>query len=530
MISTTRRKLLGAASIAVTAQTLSSKPLYALIGARPEQVPPIEDPRLKQLIDQCLNSARDAGADYADVRLCHDFTRHYISGASEGESITIGVRALVDGYWGFASSPVWSVLESVRLGKASVLQAKVNTIGRKRDIDFTPLSDQPNGHWTMPVKIDPFEINVDEIEDLIWSMMYHTTVLSRANIGPLKGSFYRSEKAFGSTEGGYFTQRTYRSSGKVSFGVKNGQGGITLDCLSPSGVGFELFREQDLKQKLYEAYEEELWASALPVKPVDVGRYNVVFTADYMADLIGQTIGGATEVDRVMGFEANAGGTSYITQPDQMLGNFKIGGDNFTVLSDRTKHGSVATVRWDDEGATPVDTALIKNGLLTDLQTNREGAGWLKEYYTAQNKTPKSNGSAYCPTASYSPLTHTANLTLQHSDNSSNFNSLVKDVEKGLVFTRPLVDTDFQKTSGFGMGRVFEIKNGERVALIAHAGILFRTPELWKSIIALGGAESVKTKGLKTTKGQPARDSYFSVTAPPALLKDITVIDISRKA
>ena len=138
----------------------SDRPLLAQLGAKPEPVPPIQDPRLKALALRAVDAARAAGASYADVRLSHTRTRSFapsIRQIRDGESMVVGARALVDGYWGFASSPVWSPEELARLGREAVHQAKANAIGPARVVELAPAPAVADGHWVMPVVIDPLE-------------------------------------------------------------------------------------------------------------------------------------------------------------------------------------------------------------------------------------------------------------------------------------------------------------------------------------------------------------------------------------
>ncbi len=91
---------------------------------------------------------------------------------------------------------------------------------------------------------------------------------------------------------------------------------------------------------------------------------------------------------------------------------------------------------------------------------------------------------------------------------------------------------DFQQSTGMLMGAsAFLIKNGKRVARIFDAGMLFRTPELWGNLQALGGRSSVLTVGTvdpKTNAGW--KGAYSSVQAPPALFKEMAIINPYQKA
>jgi TldD protein len=70
------------------------------------------DPSIKELMMEALNAAKLTGASYADVRIGRQrqnfvFTReHQIQNVVDTDSLGCGVRALVDGTWGFAATRV----------------------------------------------------------------------------------------------------------------------------------------------------------------------------------------------------------------------------------------------------------------------------------------------------------------------------------------------------------------------------------------------------------------------------------------
>jgi TldD protein len=187
-------------------------------------------------------------------------------------------------------------------------------------------------------------------------------------------------------------------------------------------------------------------------------------------------------------------------------------------------------VKWDDEGVAPAEFTIVKNGILTEFQTTRESAGWLRDYYAKNGSTLRSHGCASAPSGLEAPLTRTPNLALAPGQEALDFDSLVARVEKGIAVKTMDVETDFQNLNGLGLGRMFEIKNGKRVARISGAGLLFRGPELWKGLLALGGRQSLRRFGMEVSKGEPAQETYHSVTAPPAAFKQLTFIDSTRKA
>lgn len=531
-MSLSRRTLLHrSATIAAVGGTLAviPRPLMAAVRGYPEAVPPIEDPDLKKLTDLSLEAARKAGASYADARLTHTYTRNPFR---DTESIMFGVRALVDGYWGFASSPIWSPDEAARLGQAAAVHARANALGQVREVNFAPVSssagEPDSGHWTTPVKDDPFTMSPDEIVDYFEgiSLLIQTLPDCRPKGGIYE--FVKQDKAYASTEGQYCTQRLYRSGAEI--GVTVGGIDIMLGTVSPAGMGLEHIRDQNIHEQILAAVEEVREDMKLPPQVPDVGRFDTVLDAQTVAYLMRGSIGLATELDRAMGYEANASGTSYIMDPAAMLGTLKVGSALIDVTANRSEPGGVATVQWDDEGVRPKTVPIIEKGILGGMQTNREGAGWIREYYESRKEPMTSSGCSYASDAYFPPSIRSGNLTLAPSKTQDTFDSLISGMSKGLAFKRSSSNLDFQQMTGMLRGNAFEVRNGKRVSRVPLAGLIFRTSEIWNAATALGGAASAQRFGIRDDKGEPKQESFYSVTAVPMSFKELTVIDISRKA
>lgn len=530
----------GAAAAALAALP---RPLHAQFGGAPEPLPPIEDPRLASLAARALDSARSAGASYADVRLSHTRTRRFFPLFTyDDEDMEVGVRALLDGYWGFASGPVWSPDEMGRLGREAVHQAKTNALGKPRIVTLAPAPVVKNGSWTMPVQIDPFEISPFEVQDYLTSLEIFTR--RTPNVGLAKNSAMSTmqEKAFASTAGSYCTQRTYLTMGDLVVGVylpkTKQETDLALECVSPAGLGWELYaadavprvRDHSIREEILLRLEEAKEDAMLPVKALDVGRFDAVLDENSMAGLLDGTIGHATELDRALGLEANAGGTSYINDPFAMLGSFQAGAPLLSVSANRSETGGAATTKWDDEGVAPDDFTIVKDGTLVDFQTTRESAGWLTDVYAKGGKPVRSHGCSSAPSAVEAPMQHVPNLMLAPGRETSDFNALVGGMADGIAIKRATLDMDFQHGSGLGLAAVFEVKKGKRVAQYPSAGFLFRSTDIWKSLLTIANDKQLRRFGVAAQKGEPPQTCFHSVTAAPAVVKQLTLIDPLRKA
>jgi TldD protein len=533
-VSPTRRTFIKTGATAAAA-IATPRPLLAHLGARPEPVPPIQDPRVKALALRAVDVARTAGAAYADVRLTYTWERNFGGGSfpGDGEFLGVGVRALVNGYWGFASGPVWSPGELARLGREAVVQAKANARGKPRAVELGQVPVIADEHWVMPVEIDPFDVPVAEVIDFFNGLKLYATRVEPSAATMTRCLFWRQDKAFASTEGSYCTQRLYRTQSGLGLTYDAGKERLStaVDFLPGAGAGWEYIREAPLRESVPRLMEELRADFALPRKPVQVGRYDTVFDAATMATLLDETLGTATELDRALGYEANAGGTSFLNDPLGMLGQYQLGASLLNVSANRSEPRGLATVKWDDDGVVPRDFRLVRNGVLADFQTTRESAAWLSAYYEGQQEMVRSHGCANAPTAIEAPLVSPPNLVLGSGRESADFEALIAGIRQGLAIKGAEIDLDFQQLNGVGIrGRMYEVKNGKPVARVAGGGFLFRAPELWKSLAALGGEASRRRVAMFRSKGEPRQTTWHTVSAVPGVVKQLTVVDLMRRA
>lgn len=483
-----------------------------------------------------IDAARSAGAAYGDARLTFQRMRVFqISGRSVGEveDMAIGVRALVNGYWGFASSPLWTPDEAARIGRAAVALAKTNALGKSRVVEWLPAPRVNGGEWTTPVEIDPFEVAPAEVLDwFIGCERQAPGIDGQLGASNSVARFSKELRVFASSEGSTWRQTFYVTSAAVPLGYRSA--GSTLD-FGPAQGGWELVKRVPLEEemrRILEALKEE---DALPIKPVEVGRYPMVLGPTAMAQLLGATLGYATELDRALGYEANGGGTSFLNDPLAMLGTLQVAAPLLSVTANRSQPGALATVRWDDEAVEPEAFDLVKDGVLHDFQTTRESAAWIAPWYQKRGVPVRSHGCASAPSAGDLTMQHTPNLVMRPAKDDATMDDLVAGVADGIAMDDLNVQMDFQHASGAAASpRGMQlVKRGKRVARLdsREAGILFRSTDLWRNLVALGGAGSLRwvSEG-ESEKGEPSQTTRYSIGAVPAVFKDVSVVDFMRKA
>jgi TldD protein len=503
----------------------------------------MDDQPIRALLMRAIDAAKSAGATYADARITRSVEQTYLGAGlfSDDEQLGIGVRVLVKGAWGFAASPYLRPDEPAILARSAVEQATVNAAAgvRPAKVGTYPVA---TGSWATPIRIDPFTTPIEEKIDFVRSFEDATATLNRHDrrVGAAmsKMGFSRLERAVASTDGAYFTQTTYSSSGDFSLQVENTDwrlpasasrvGGAAGEGIASCGAGWELLLDAKLYDQLPHLVELAEASMGLTHKPVEVGRYDVVFSASAMGQLVGATFGSATQLDRALGYEANAGGTSYLG-PDPMtyLGKATLGTPLLTVTGDRSMAGGLATVKWDDEGVEPDTFPIVEHGVLVDYQTTREQALWLAPWYASRNRPVRSHGCSHAASALYIPIQATPNLTLAPGVNDVGVDELIADVKRGLFFDGN-ISTDFQSRAGLGVMGFREITNGKLGAVIDGAGLAFDSSQIWKGLRALGGPSSRVRIPSGGGKGQPFQGYPYSIAAVPGVIGNIAVIDLRR--
>jgi len=542
----TRRDALRAGSAAAAYAALPASLTRAGLSARFAGTAPrraehralaVDTDTVRDLVHRAIDAAMHAGASYADARITRTVSESFVGAGLllDIERLGIGVRVLVDGAWGFAASPYCDSDEAPQLGRDAVAQARVNARITPRRVE---LGDYPaaTGHWVTPIRIDPFTLSLEEKTDFVVSLagLFPTHIRDRRIGGGLTSMFFqRQERATGTSNDSYYTQTLYQAGGEFLVNATTIAGErpeiVVGTGLEAAGAGWELMLDAKLREQIPGMVEQVLAQMLLPHKPVEIGRYDVVCDAVTIANLVDVTIARATQIDRSLGYEANAGGTSYLG-PDPMahLGTTVLGAPLFTVTGDRQMAGGLATVKWDDEGVEPDVFPIIKSGRLVDYQTTREQVAWLEPWYKKGGHPGRSHGCAWSSEALDIPLQTAPNLTLEPGAQDLGFEQMVAGIKKGLAITKAQVSTDFQSRNGSGGANVREIVNGKLGAVIDGSAFLFDSTHLWKNLVALGGASSRVRAAASEVKGQPSQLNTHSISAVPAVLKDMIIVDSQR--
>jgi TldD protein len=536
---TDRRDFLRTTGTAAAAIALASTPRRA--GAAPalDDLDRFQSGASKELLLEAINAAKMAGASYADCRIAR-FRQNFvvtreqqIINVVDTDTLGAGIRALVDGCWGFAATRDLTRAAVTAAAREAVAIAKANRIARDRSVELAPTQAYPNASWKSAYTTDPFEVPLEAKVDLLLKANAEAMKVDKVKFVNSVLFFVKQERQFASTEGSVIDQTFVRSWPLFTATAvapdfsdfQNRQGSEA----APMGRGWEYVLECDLPTNGKRWAEEA--AQKLSATPVEVGKYDLVLAPSNMWLTIHESIGHPTELDRAMGYEANYAGTSFIAPPEDKLGKLKYGPSFMNIQGDRSQVGALSTVGYDDDGVQPDEFLIVKDGIFNDYQTTREQANWLKPWYDSQRRPVRSHGCSYADSWGSVAFQRMPNVSLLPSEGNTSWNDLIGGVERGIAIVGDgSFSIDQQRYNAQFGGQVFyEIRNGRLGGMLKDVAYQIRTPDFWNSMDAIGGRASYELGGsFFDGKGQPPQSNAVSHGSPPARFRQVNVINTGR--
>ena len=538
----TRREFLkksgmAAAALAATS-ALSPAESFAGLLQPPVEIPP--DDVIRALMMDAIGAAKSGGASYSDVRIgryrnSFVFTREQqIIQTADTDSVGAGVRALVDGTWGFGATKTLTRDGVVAAAREAVAIAKANRIARDQPVQLSPVQAYPNATWKSAFKIDPFTIPVEQRADLLLKANAEALKVKGVRFVNSGLFFVKEDRNFASTDGSVISQTIVRVAAPfqiTAVAPDNSDFQTRSNVVAPMGRGWEYILEQDLVGNAGKWAQEA--AQKLAAKSVEVGRYDLVLHPTHLWLTIHESIGHPTELDRALGYEANYAGTSFIAPPEQMLGKLKYGPAFMNVQGDRTQEGALSTIGYDDEGVKPEEFLIVKNGVFNDYQTTREQANWLKWWYDSQKQPTRSHGCSNADSWGTVQFQRMPNVSLLPGDKEQSFEDIIAATDRGIAIVGDgSFSIDQQRYNAQFGGQVFhEIRGGKIVGQLKDVAYQMRTPDFWNSMDMIGGRKSYMMGGsFNDGKGQPGQSNAVSHGCVPSRFRNINVINTGRKA
>lgn len=512
-----------------------------------EALTPVDVKLKKQMADVALNAARTKGATYADVRIGRYLSQVVatketrVENISNSESYGLGVRVLASGSWGFAATNKLDNDSIAKAAEMAVAIAKGNAKLMSEPVQLAPQKGYGEVSWKTPVEVNAFGVAIPDKVALLLSV----------NNEALKGGakyvnsnlfMVNEQKYFASTDGSYIDQDIHRIWPTFTVTkIDDADGKFeTRNALSaPMGMGFEYLTPKDeekikggpvtMYKKRYDMFEDVKEATVhvaekLKAKPVPAGKYDLVLDPSHLFLTIHESVGHPTELDRVLGYEANYAGTSFLTLDKWETKKFNFGSKEVNIIADKTEKGSLGAVGYDDEGVKCGKWDIIKDGILVNYQTIRDQAHILG--------LKESQGCCYADSWDSIQFQRMPNVSLAPGKATLSAADMVKNVEKGIyMFGRNSYSIDQQRYNfQFSAQLAYEIKEGKIVGMFKDASYQSNTQEFWNSCSQLCDQNDYRLGGtFSDGKGQPSQVSAVSHGSATTRFDGVKVINTGRK-
>jgi TldD protein len=477
---------------------------------------------MRDLTDRALDTAAQLGASYADVRVVRRREESIavktgrVEGVAMGESEGFGLRVLVDGAWGFASSDHLDLAEADRIAALAVRIAKASATALRRPV---VLDDRPPAHGTFetPVVEDPFEVPLEaKIADLVAADRAASTVKGIAFTESMYAA-QREWKTFAATDGSYIEQTiTHVGTGLEANAIEGDEHQRRSYPDAGGGyqaAGYEYIRSLDLGAHA-EAYAEEA-VELLTAPQCPPGRRTIILDPSQLYLQLHESCGHPTELDRVFGTEASYAGTSFLTT-DKLDEGFRYGSDKITIVADATAAGGMGSFGWDDEGVAAQAVPLVQNGIFVGYLSSRE---------TAPRIGRRSGGAMRADGWNRIPLIRMTNVNLMPVP-GMNLDEIVADTDDGLYLAsnRSWSIDDRRLNFQFATEVAYEIKGGKKGRLYKNPTYPGITYEFWRSCDAVGDERSFVMLGTPNCgKGEPGQTAHVGHAVPGARFRDVQV-------
>ncbi|UZR93932.1 TldD/PmbA family protein [Chondrinema litorale] len=502
----------------------------------------------KELADVALNAAKDMGASYSDVRIGRYLNQFVITRENKvqnivnTESFGVGIRVIVDGTWGFASSNDVSREGIAKAAKQAAAIAKANSKYQDEPVQLAPVKSQGEVAWKAPITKNAFEVPVKDKVDILLNANAKAMDAGANYISSMM-FLVNEQKYFASTDGSYIDQDVHRiwpNFNITCVDEKTGKFKNRQSLSSPMGMGFEYMDgiKEDktlspsgmtLYGNSYDIEEDAIFAAkqardSLTAKSVDPGKYTLVLDPSHLWLTIHESVGHPLELDRVLGYEANFAGTSFATLDKWQSKTFEYGSDKVNLIADKTQKNSLGAVGYDDEGVPCKKWDLVKDGVLVNYQAIRDQAHIIGE--------EESHGCCYADSWSSVQFQRMANVSLAPGKDPLSVQEMIKDVERGIyIIGDGSFSIDQQRYNfQFGGQAFFEIKEGEIKGQLRDVAYQSNTQEFWNSCSAVCDESDYRLGGsFFDGKGQPSQSSAVSHGSSTTRFDNVNVINTERK-
>jgi TldD protein len=476
--------------------------------------------RMFELAEEAVDAAVAAGAVYADARVVHRRNRTVSAQDGEVEALTesddlgLGVRALVGSSWGFAATSDLSDAAVRAIGAEAHATAVAS--GRVPGAP-TELADVPvrQDHWETAVAEPPLEMSVGVQADLVVDLTRTIADVPGVSIGQANLSFWDTWQWFVSSQGHRISQHITESGGGMQ-ATAVGEHETQVRTAPQSfghfrAGGFEVVRAFDLPSHAERVGQEAVQLLSAP--PCPTGEMDLVLDGSQVAIQIHESVGHATELDRILGWEAAFAGTSFLDLAD--LGTLRYGSELMNITADATIPGAMGSFGYDDEGTPARSVDLVREGTWVGVLSGRDSA-----HVAGIEPGGMVRGEGF----NRLPMVRMTNVGLEPGDSS--LEEMISETKRGVYMAtnRSWSIDDRRRNFQFGCEIGWEIVDGKLGRMVRNPTYTGITPVFWGSMDMLAGRDEWDVWGLPNCgKGQPVQTMHTAHHAAPARFAGVRV-------
>ncbi|MDP8955988.1 MAG: TldD/PmbA family protein [Actinomycetota bacterium] len=474
-----------------------------------------------EVVKQAVAAAQKGGAEYADARFVHEESESLTVRNQEMEGIDrslsqgVGIRVLVNGYWGFAATARTDEAEIERTARLAVDIATAASRLPMEPVRLAPV-EPVTAEWMTAIHEDPFAVPLDEKIALLMETSRRMQGVEGLSFAESNLDFYRRRTSFASSEGAAIEQTVVNSSGGIeATAVRNGEMQRRSFPNSFRGhiraAGYEHIRSLSLMGEAERVAQEAV--DLLSAKDCPSEVTTLVLNSNQVVLQVHESVGHPLELDRVLGMEEAYAGTSFVRPDDR--GSLRYGSDKVTITADATLPGGLGSYGFDDEGVPAREVVLIENGIFQNFIASRE---------TAATVPSPLAGAMRADGWQNLPLIRMTNINLLPGEGT--LAEIIGDTADGIYMdTNTSWSIDDKRVNfQFGCEVAWRIKDGKLTEMYKNPNYTGITTQFWGSCDAVGGREDWVVWGTPNCgKGQPGQVARVGHGTSPARFRSVQV-------
>jgi TldD protein len=424
---------------------------------------------LQDILVNSIDYGKSLGAKYVEIRAENLFKTMLtikdgrIEAVKEGIENGVGIRALVNGAWGFVSLG--------KVGKKSLKRGVAEAVNLAKAISFhvkSPVNlaeiKSVQEKVACPATKNHLEVAMEEKINYVLAINNSTFDFDKRiksctiNYLDITGTSY-----FVNSDGACIEQDKLYVWSRILASAKEN----TIYSSAREEIG-STAGYQDFTKESPEKFGKMIAKRAteqLGGKKPKGGLFPVVLGPNVVGVFVHEAMGHLAEADLTLS------GSVLIDKVGK-----KIGADIVTIFDDGTIEGAFGSFKYDDEGVRTKKTLLIENGKLTGLMQNRE---------TAHKLNMEPTGNARAENYHFEPIIRMRNTYLKSGNHT--FNELIEDIDFGYYLKsfrggQANLDGTFQ----VGIQEAYEINKGELGNSVRSASISGNTLETLHNVELIG--------------------------------------------